>query len=275
MRVYHRQVIGGTFAAGGSGSWVALLPASAPTAAVKTIAGVTVQTLTSALDAVAARYYISTTDALYTTGTLYVPTWSVNIAGTTYTTTGYYQHVTAGTSGPATGAATIGTPSLGEESLTVPQTPPTDATYSYTTIYAIPVHGGTTVTASGSGSLITLSGLSASVLYTLVAIAYSTGGAASVLSNVMLAQTLPAHEIAMPAYLKWWVNDEVAMHEHGPEAFDPSVSGDRTFTDLGRGRTWSLMIECHEPVWFGVRGIGGVMTVPGGEPGGLRDDKGT
>ena len=100
MKIYHRRIQGGTFAAGGSGSWVALLPASAPTAAVKTIAGVTVQTLTSALDAVAARYYISTTDALYTTGTLYVPTWSVNIAGTTYTTTGYFQHVTAGTSGP-------------------------------------------------------------------------------------------------------------------------------------------------------------------------------
>ena len=272
MRVYHRAIQTMVVTAAGQ-TTTATTPDSAPTAVVKTVPGVTVQTLTSAYDAVAGRYYITTTDALYTASALHVVTWTVTIAGTAYTTQQPFQSAAA-SGGTATGPASIGTPSLGEETLVVPQTAPTDANYDYTTIYAIPVLGGTTVTASGSDALITLTGLDASVLYTLVAIAYNTGGVASILSNVVLATTLPASDIEMPAYLKWWVNDEETMHEHGPEAFDPSVSGDRRFFDLGRGRTWSFMIECHEPVFFGVRGLGGVMMVPGGQPGGLRDDAG-
>ena len=144
-----------------------------------------------------------------------------------------------------------------------------------TTIYLIPVLGGTIVTGSGASGLVIVSGAVPGVLYVVVALAQDAAGNLSTPSNAQLATTLPATDIDLPAYLKWEVNDEGAWHEHGPEVFDPSVTAARRFHDLGRGRTWGFVIECHEPVYFGVRGIGGVMTVPRGQPGGQRNDIGT
>jgi len=239
----------------------------------QTMAGVAIETLTHTIDA-DGHWSVDTTDALYTHGTKYELITTTTTALGVVTEDHPFVHVATAIGTPP-GPPTIGTPSIGEEQATFPHTPPPDAGYTSTTIFAIPVLGGTVVEGSGSGALIIVLGLVPGVLYAYLPVAYGAGGAASDPGNVMLATTLPATDIEMPAYLKWWVNDEDEMHEHGPEAFDPSVTGDRRFHDLGRGRTWSLMIECHEPVFFGVRGIGGVMTVPRGQPGGLRDDKGT
>ena len=239
----------------------------------QTTAGVTIQG-GLAVSTAGNERFVDSLDSLYTHHVRYRLKIDSTVAGTAVSRYKSFRHVTTAI-GTAPGPPTIGMPSIGEEQATFPHTPPTDASYTSTTIFMIPVLGGTTVEGSGSGSLITVSGLTPGVLYSSHGVACGTGGTCSDPGNVILATTLPASDIEMPAYLKWWVNDEDEMHEHGPEAFDPSVTGDRRFHDLGRGRTWSMMIECHEPVFFGVRGLGGVMTVPRGQPGGLRNDVGT
>lgn len=222
--------------------------------------------------------YVETTDALYTHGAKYYLTTTTTTSLGVRTKDHPFEHVMPSgyipdTTGP--GAPEIGDPSAGEESATVVVTPPDDSDYSTTTVYAIPVLGGDTQSASGTSGVITITGLIPGVLYVFVAVAQDTSGNLSAVSNAKVATTLPATDIDRPAYLKWFVNDEDEQHEHGPEVFDPSRGGSLRFFDLGRGRTWSFMLECHEPVWFGTRGIGGRMTVPEGEPGGLRDDRGT
>lgn len=244
------------------------------TVVAQTTAGVAIEALVAAVDA-DGDYYVSTTDALYVGGTKYELLVSSTVAATAVARTHPFQHVvptTADVTPP--GPPTLGTASAGETTVTVNVTPPTDGDYSVTTIYLIPVPGGTILTGSGASGLVTVSGATAGTLYTVLGLAQDAAGNVSTPSNVALAYTLPATDIDMPAYLKWMVNDEGEWHEHGPEAFDPSVTADRRFHDLGRGRTWEFVIECHEPVFFGVRGIGGVMTVPSGHPGGLRDDVG-
>ena len=244
------------------------------TVVAQTMAAVAIEALVAAVDA-DGDYYVTTTDALYANGTKYELLVSSTVAATAVARTHPFRHVTP-TTGDVTppGAPTLGTPSAGETTVTVNVTPPADGDYSVTTIYLIPVLGGTILTGSGTSGLVTVSGAVPGTLYAVLGLAQDAAGNLSTPSNVGLSTTLPATDIDMPAYLKWEVNDEGAFHEHGPEAFDPSVTGDRRFHDLGRGRTWGFVIECHEPVFFGVRGIGGVMTVPRGQPGGLRDDTG-
>ena len=222
--------------------------------------------------------YVETTDALYTDGAKYLLTTTTTTALGVVTRAHPFQHVTPtgvipDTTPPA--APEIGDPSAGEESATVVVTPPPDSDYLSTTVYAIPVLGGTTESATGTSGIFTITGLVPGTLYAYIAVARDTSGNLSVVSNAKIGTTLPATDIDLPAYLKWFVNDEVDYHEHGPEVFDPSQTGSRRFFDLGRGRTWSFLLECHEPVWSGTRGIGGTMTVPRGYPAGLRDDKGT
>lgn len=250
-----------------------------PTCAVYDMNGVLIQAgLTSAVSADDSNAYVTdTTDVLYAHETLYRPRWTVTLNGTTYTVDGspYEHYVPTTTDVTPPGPPTLGIPSAGETIVTVEVVPPADADYSVTTIYLIPVLGGDILTGTGVSGLVIVSGATPGVLYAVIGLAQDAAGNFSTPSNVGLATTLPATDIALPAWLKWWVNDEVEIHEHGPEAFDPSVTGDRRFFDLGRGRTWSFMLECHEPVFFGIRGIGGRMAMPRGMPAGLRDDKGT
>ena len=259
--------------------WVAY--DSPPTCAVYDMLGTLVEAgLASAISADEPNAYVTdTTDALYAHETLYRPRWTVTLSGTTYTVDGSpYEHYVPGGAIPDTtppAAPEISEPSAGEQSATVVVTPPGDSDYLSTTVYAIPVLGGTTQSATGTSGVLSITGLVPGTLYAFVAVARDTSGNLSVVSNAKISTTLPATDIERPAYLKWFVNDEVDYHEHGPEVFDPSETGSRRFFNLGRGRTWSFLLECHEPVWSGTRGIGGTMTVPRGYPAGLRDDKGT
>lgn len=241
----------------------------------QTTAGVAIETLTAAVDA-DGDYYVSTTDALYASGTKYELLVSSTVAATAVSRTHPFQHVVPSTADVTPpGPPTLGTPSAGETTVTVEVTPPADSDYSVTTVYLIPVLGGTIRTRSGASGLVIVRGAVPGTLYAVLGLAQDAVGNLSTPSNVGLSTTLPATDIDMPAYLKWHVNDEGEFHEHGPEAFDPSVTADRRFHDLGRGRTWGFVIECHEPVFFRVRGIGGVMTIPRGLPAGQRNDVGT
>ena len=275
MRVYHRETQQGVSTGGGATVWTNPVPTAVVTTRVP--GGAAVQAgIVAVYDAAYVRLYFDTTNTLYTIEALYQADFTITIAGTVYTTTDYYIHCTPSSSDlTPTGPPTLGIPSMGEEQATVPVTQPTDADFATTIVSAIPVLGGTVLTGTGAGTSITITDLTPGILYAFVGHAFDIAGNRSAPSNIVLGTTLPASDIAYPAYLKWWVNDEDDIHEHGPEVFDPSVTQAVRFFDLGRGRVWSLMLECHEPVFFGVRGFGGRMQVPGAMPAGQRHDIGT
>lgn len=286
MRVYHRAVQRHS-----GGSWAALAPDSAPTAVVKTTDGTTVQTLTSAYDAVAGRYYIATTDALYTASTLHVVTWTVTIGGTAYTTNGWFQSAEV-SGGAAPGAPGIGTPTYTDTTATFPHTAPSDADYDHTVIYLVPALVGDVVTATGSGATIDAAGLEPGTLYYPVAIAYNAGGVASVVGadSVQSFATLPsAGAFAGPVgiitdmavTLRCYVNEEaLPIFE---DRFDPTTqpmedgqASDWRFYPRTRGRTHRVRIECAEPVPFiKVRSLGLLLATRQREVGGVRGDLGT
>ena len=92
MRLYRefRQYVGGS-------GWSAVDP-SACSAVVKTMGGTPLENL-NASKAATGRWYIETTDALYAGGTDYQAVWTATVAGSEFTRTSVFRHVTAGGSG--------------------------------------------------------------------------------------------------------------------------------------------------------------------------------
>jgi len=259
----------------------ALTTIAPDTVVAQTTAGVAIESLAYATDA-DGDFYVDTTNTLYTASTKYQLLVSSTVAGTAVSRTHPFTHVTPTTAdlvGPA--APSVGAPAVSEDEASFPVTPPADSDYHHTTVFMVPVGGGTVLSgqsASATATSVTVTGLASNTSYVYIALAYDDSGNPSAVGGYALgtAITTPASTIDYPALVKWFINDEVDYHEFGPEEVDPTAGGSQRIPDLGRGREISVLIECQEPVErLTIRSLGVWATVPGGMPGGLRDDVGT
>lgn len=128
-----------------------------------TLAGVAIEAGLAAVNAGAVgRFRASTTDALYTQGTVYQARWRKTANGYTWNKTTVYEHVDpSATAIP--GAPTVGLYSYTDTTATFSNVLGTDATSTLITL--VPSGGGAAITASGSGAFITVTGLSPSTVY--------------------------------------------------------------------------------------------------------------
>ena len=268
MRVYRRQT-----QLYSATAWSYPTPTAA--VAIRTTAGAPVEALAASYNATYRRLYFDSTNALYVHSTLYLAYWTITVGGVVYALTApqAFVHYTPA-AGAATGEPTIGLSTVGDTSVIFTNTPPSDAYYDTTIIYAYPVYGGTVVTGSGSGATITVSGLQASTLYDFVPEACNASGVGT-MGKPVLEKTLPSNVPAFPLWVKWWVSGEDDMHENSPEAIDAMQRGSHTVRRLGRGRSLRIRLESHAPIpSLSVLGIGVYFVSRAGDPAGQRNEYG-
>ena len=282
MRVYHRETMRGVSTGGAAAVWTNPVPTAVVTTSVA--GGAVVQAgLVAVYNATYNRLYFDTADALYTSAVLYQADWTITIAGTAYTTTDYYVHATPAAAGAATSAAGAAIVGLSDTTITLGHTPPTEANYSYTVVYAIltPGDGTAAVTATGSGATITVSGLQAARGYIFVAVAYNTDGVPSIVgvNSVAQAETYPTERPDLALLVKLFVNGEPQprkVYYLDPTVVDANSAGATNFElkPNTRGRIHRVRLECDAPVRIRCRSIGGLFGVREGEVGGFKGSAG-
>ncbi len=246
------------------------------TVATSTVAGVPIETLVGQSDGAMGRWYVDTTDASYVANTTYRIAWTATLAGNTFTRTLRFRQASA-SGGTAPGPASITLNSFTVTTVTLNHTPPTDADYASTTVYAISLPGGIVATATGTGATITVPGLSGATHYIFVAVATDTSGNRSAIGTASVCECTTAVDTApaMPLIVKWFVDDEDTIHEFGPEYLDPTDAGSHRITNLGRGRLLRVRLECHAPVaTLQIRSIGLIVQTRERRIGGLRGSLG-
>ena len=246
----------------------------------QTEAGVLVEGgLTPVLDG--DEFYVTTADALFTHLQKYRLFISSTVVGTAVSRYKSFRHVTPSTTDTTPpGDAAVAVQSWTDTSVTLAHTPPADADYDHTTIFAVLVPGdGVTapVTASGTGTSITVTGLQSGRSYFLVAIAYDASGNPSLIgaSSVGAGQTWPTDSPALPLLVKCFVNQEATprkVYALDPTLVDANGAGTTNFElrPNTRGRTHRIRLECDAPVMIRLRSLGGVFQVRDAEVGGLK-----
>jgi flagellin-like hook-associated protein FlgL len=233
--------------------------------------------LPASYDAVKHRWFITTTDALYTTGTEYEIEWSVTRAGTTYAVTEYYVHytpTTADTTGP--GAASVAVIGADDTSITVAVTPPTDADYDHYVVYAIPKDGSILTAVPSSAATVNIAGLPSGEDGWVVVVAFDTSGNPGSIgvSSVADWQTMPAAVPTYPLYVEHYFDDESVPY--ATETLDQEGDGAQRLAGagacIGSGRRYRVRVYTFMPVTgFELRGIDLLMQTRPGQPGGLRN----
>ena len=231
---------------------------AAVTVAISTLAAVPVEAPAAVNDGAVGRYYVDTTDALYTDSTDYLVAWQATIGGNTFTRTIRYRHSTAG-GGTAPGSPAVGLSSTTDTTATFSNTLGAGATSTLVTL--IPLSGGTPITASGSGAFITATGLTPGTVYVWAAQGVD-GTMLSAISAGDLGTLSTARSLTIvePLLVKFFVNGEDTQHINSPREIDiANEKGGFTVGDdrapLGQGTVAVFLLENNFGNWWGMMDV--------------------
>jgi len=273
MRVYHRPIERYTHATG----WVYIDPDAAPSVITRPAGGgATIETLTGVRYATGL-WFITITDALYSSGTDYEMVWTVTIDGDTGDAPPeMFRHVTAVVSGAPTEAVTLSSPRLaaGGTSASFTLTLPTDANRHHVLLLCIPrTTGGAAIESTSSTTAISSGTLTPVTTYYAVAIPVSADGKygpiaqGSIRSFTTLGTT---HAYSKPdetapdacLVINTRVNDYDSFQADGPHYRDladvdgsQSIQVGNDIRAVGQGRNFEYRLTCCDPVVFRERGI--------------------
>ena len=230
-------------------------------AVTKTLGGTTIETFSSPMKDATGRYYVETDDSKYTDGTVYQIAWTATIGGDEFTRTVRFEHQSpsgADTTPPGAPTLTWDHEDRTSTSLTFGHTPPDDADYDHTEVYAFALEGGEDGSATGSGDTITVSGLTPAQPYLVAAVAYDAAGNRSepfVLPAVCLTMTPGQDDIAVPMTVRWYPDSDDTEASRSPWKIDPTQAETRgkmrsLRVPLRTGQLRSLRVraECDGPV---------------------------
>jgi len=262
-----------------SGATGAVVEVAPSDVTIRTVAGAVMQAgLAHVIDGDGA-WYVTTTDALYTTGTKYI-LWTTTTTSLGVVTEDHpFWHVT-----PMAGAAplppTVGDPVVSDTTAAFPNVPPVgDPNWDHTVITAVPVLGGTIVTGTGTGTTITLAGLDPSTTYFWFAQGVSATGATSGVALGVYGRftTLAAAMPDLALTIKWWPNFETNYHEDAPKYLpilatdgDASVMVGSGIRAMAQARHLLFEIACDDPCAEELRGVQFRVKMRSGLPGGLQ-----
>jgi len=248
MRIYHRACRRYS-----GGQWQYLTPDSI-SAETFTLSDQSVESLAVSYDSSTDRYYVTTTDGLYTNGAVYEIRWTVTIDAAPYVISDYFMHQGAQVveSPPESPQLYVKEVHAGEAIIGIVHPSDPDNDYSHTKVYVTGRDGSFDTYTAWPSQDVAAHG-NAGVECFAVGVAYDSEGNASEPSAIVTFVPLASEDDSVgdtPLTVRWYA-DEEGEHPYSPAYIDSRKQGVQTVGSLiapiARGRGLRVRIENTYP----------------------------
>jgi len=263
MRIYHRACRRYS-----GGQWQYLTPDSI-SAVTYTLGGQAVESLAVSYDSDTNRYYVITTNGLYTSGMIYEIRWTVTINATPYVVSDYFMHQSAQAIGspPESPQLYVKEIHAGYAIVGIIEPSDPDNDYSHTKVYVSGRDGSFNIYTAYPPQDVTAQG-NAGVEYFAVGVAYDSEGNASEPSAIVTFVPLASEDDSVgntPITVRWYA-DEEGEHPYSPAYIDPYKHGVQTIgsiiAPIARGRGLRIRVENTFPQAVKLRRIALMFVSP-------------